>query len=202
MEAIAENRNSDPANDQAGTVLRIHGAGAGSRIRAREVIEQISIILASSLALVAVLFALGPLVGWNTVRLASGSMSPGLPTDSLLLAHSVPASSVHVGDIVMVQRPGVLPVTHRVVSVGASVHGGESRELVLKGDANPADDVRPYDVSRVGLVVFGLPWGGQAVTLVRSPWILGLVTLVATLAILWGAWPRRRARHAAAGAAA
>ena len=141
------------------------------------------------IGLLAVVLTLLPLVGLHVVRLATGSMSPGYPPDSLLLAQSVPAAQAHVGDIVMVQRTGELPVTHRVVATRPQ---GEAAELRLKGDANPVEDPMPYDVTRVDRVLGGLPWGGQIVTAARSPFVLGGLTVAASLLVLWAWWPRRR----------
>jgi len=142
------------------------------------------------IGLLAVTLTLLPLAGLQVVRLATGSMSPLFPPDSLLLAQTVPASEAHVGDIVMVQRAGQLPVTHRVVATSPS---GDVTELRLKGDANPAEDPVPYDVTRVDRVLSGIPWGGQVVTAARSPFALGGLTVVASLLVLWAWWPRRRA---------
>jgi signal peptidase len=141
------------------------------------------------IGLIAVTLTLLPLVGLQVVRLATGSMSPLFPPDSLLLAQSVPASEAHVGDIVMVQRSGELPVTHRVVAVSPR---GDAAELRLKGDANPTEDPVPYDVTRVDKVLGGIPWGGQIVTAARSPFALGGLTVLATLLVLWAWWPRSR----------
>lgn len=153
------------------------------------------------LGLLVVGLAVLPLAGWQVVRLATGSMSPGFPPGSLLLAQRIPAAQAHVGDIVMVQRPGSPPVTHRVVS--ATPHG-TATELVLKGDANPAPDPAPYDVTSVTRVAGGVPWGGQVVVAARSPWALGGLTVVASLLVLWTWWPRggasgARARSASPG---
>jgi len=189
-------QDSVPRN-HVDTVSRIRSVGSGAGRRgARETIENIVVGLAGLAGVIAILLAMGPFVGWNTVRLATGSMSPGLPTDSLLLTHTVPAGEVSIGDVVMVQREGALPVTHRVIGVEASALGGQNRLITLKGDANAAPDTRPYEVSAVGLVVAGVPWGGQVVTVLRSPWVLGLVTLVASGAVVWALWPKRPAgRH-------
>ncbi len=140
--------------------------------------------------LLTVLLTMLPLVGFQVVRLATGSMSPGFPPDSLLLAQRIPAAEARIGDIVMVQRPGELPVTHRVVSTAAR---DAMTELTLKGDANPAPDPQPYDVTHVERVVGGMPWGGQVVTTARSPFVLGALTVAASLIVLWAWWPRRRA---------
>ncbi len=148
--------------------------------------------LIAAVATVGVLVALlaaAPLVGWQVVRLATGSMSPGLPTDSLLLVRHAAASEVAVGDVVTVFRGEQLPITHRVIS---AVPDGTQTVLELKGDANAAPDPAPYTVSDVDLLVVGVPWGGQIVTAAKSPVVLGGITVAATLLVLWAWWPRRR----------
>jgi len=141
------------------------------------------------IGLVALLLALLPIVGFQVVRLATGSMSPVFPADSLLLAQSIPAARARAGDVVMVRRAGELPVTHRVV---ATTPRGIATELRLKGDANATEDPQPYDVTRVDRVVGGIPWGGQILTAARSPFALGGLTVAASLLVLWAWWPRRR----------
>ena len=77
------------------------------------------------------------------IMFKTGSMEPTIPTGSLAVVHEIPASEIAVGDIVTVDRPGQLPVTHRVTSVAGT---GETRTITLRGDANPTDDVAPYVV--------------------------------------------------------
>jgi signal peptidase len=132
--------------------------------------------------------------GYSLVRLATGSMSPAYPADSVLIVRDVPAASVAVGDVVTVTRDGTIPITHRVVSVDP--RGGDWADLVLRGDANTADDPDPYRVQRVGLVVAGVPFGGSALVGLQSPLGLGIATVVVALLMLWAWWPRReRGRH-------
>lgn len=126
--------------------------------------------------------------GVSFVRLATGSMSPTFPTDSILLVRSVPAAQLQVGDVVTVSRDGTVPITHRVVSLTPTTSG---TELVLRGDANTADDPEPYQVTRVGLVLAGIPFGGALLATVQSPLGLGLATVVVALLVLWAWWPRR-----------
>jgi signal peptidase len=126
--------------------------------------------------------------GISFVRLATGSMSPTFPADSVLLVRSVAADSVEMGDVVTVSRDGTVPITHRVVSVTPMTTGAE---LVLRGDANTADDPEPYQVSRVGLVLSGIPLGGSALVALQSPLGLGAATVVVALLVLWAWWPRR-----------
>jgi signal peptidase len=132
--------------------------------------------------------------GISLVRLSTGSMSPTFPADSILLVRSVPAAQVQPGDVVTVSRSepggerGAVPITHRVVSVLPMSSGAE---LVLRGDANTADDPEPYQVARVGLVLGGIPVGGGMLAAVQSPVGLGLATVIVALLVLWAWWPRR-----------
>jgi signal peptidase len=103
-----------------------------------------------------------------------------------------------VGDIVMVQRVGELPVTHRVVATRPAV-GGETR-LTLKGDDNRTADATPYLVRTVGLVQAGLPWGGAVFADLRSTPGLAALTVFATLIVLWAWWPTTPTQRDDAGA--
>lgn len=136
-------------------------------------------------------------LGISLVRLATGSMSPTYPADSILLVQSVPAAEVAIGDVVTVSRDGAVPITHRVV---ATTPRGTAAELVLRGDANDVDDPEPYQVSRVGRVLGGIPFGGSALAAVQSPLGLGIATTVVCSLLLWAWWPRREpGAHVAGG---
>jgi len=147
------------------------------------------IALAGLLGVVAVALTVLPVFGWNTVVLVSGSMAPTYPAGSVLLAQDVPATQVQVGDIVTVQRTGHAPVTHRVIGIEDTIAGAVT--LRLQGDANATEDPRPYTVQRVGLVAGGIPWGGQVLTGIRSPWALGTLTILVAALVLWSWWPRQ-----------
>jgi signal peptidase len=147
------------------------------------------VALAGLLGVIAVLVTIAPFFGWTVVRLASGSMTPTYPTDSLLVTHSVPARDVTVGDVVMVQRPNELPITHRVVATQPAAGG--LTQLTLKGDANTTRDPAPYLVRTVGLVVGGVQWGGQVFADLRSTAGLAGLTVFATLVVLWAWWPTK-----------
>ena len=130
------------------------------------------------------------LFGVTLVRLATGSMTPTFPVDSVLLVQSVPASEVRVGDVVTVSRDGAIPITHRVVEAHPMGTSGGA-QLVLRGDANTADDPEPYQVTRVGRVIGGIPYGGGALAALQSPIGLGVATVVVCSLVLWAWWPRR-----------
>jgi signal peptidase len=157
------------------------------------------ITVAGLLGVIAVLVTIAPFFGWTVVRLATGSMTPTFPTDSLLLAHSVPATQVAIGDVVMVQRPGELPVTHRIIAMRSAGAGLE--QLTLRGDANTAADPTPYLVRSVGLVTGGVRWGGQVFAALRSTAGLAGLTVFASLVVLWAWWPSSPKRRPIAATA-
>src|SRR5690606_24404634 len=51
------------------------------------------------------------------IMFRTGSMAPTIPAGSVAVVQQVEAAEVAVGDVVTVDRPGELPITHRVTSV-------------------------------------------------------------------------------------
>lgn len=140
-----------------------------------------------------------PLALWFGIgftMFSTGSMAPTIPAGSVAVVREIPASDVAVGDVVTVERPGELPVTHRVRTVADGP--GESRTLVLRGDANASDDAEPYQVSTVGLVLFSVPGIAPVVAGLGNPLVLGGLTIGAAGLVLWAFWPRRAAGAAVA----
>jgi signal peptidase len=193
---IAGIPNRDVAVTQIGSVTATRDADA-ARERERPTsadpsgVRPTSIAALAGLALIAIAVTIAVVgLGVSLVRLATGSMTPGYPADSVLVVRSVPAADVAVGDIVTVSRDGLVPITHRVMAVTpVGVSGGA--ELVLRGDANTADDPEPYQVARVGLVLGGIPFGGSVLVALQSPVGLGVSTVVVCGLLLWAWWPRR-----------
>ena len=123
----------------------------------------------------------------SLIMFKTGSMSPTIPTGSLALVREIPAAEVSVGDVVTVDRSGELPVTHRVTSIAGS---GDSRQLTLRGDANPVEDPAPYDVSHVRIVLASVPHLANAIIAMSNPFVLGGVTMGAGVLVTWAFWPR------------
>lgn len=153
-------------------------------------------VLLTAAAIVGLLCILTvPLALWfgiSFTMFSTGSMAPTIPAGSVAVVREVPASDVAVGDVVTVQRPGEMPVTHRVREVSAGP-GGTSRILVLRGDANEFDDAEPYQVTTVGLVLFSVPGIAPALASLSNPLVLGGLTVAAAGLVLWAFWPRRHA---------
>jgi signal peptidase len=134
----------------------------------------------------------------SLIMFKTGSMSPSIPTGSLALVKQIPASDARVGDVVTVDRPGELPITHRVVHTTAGTDG--TTRLVLKGDANAADDPAPYTVRTVRLVLWSVPGLAYFVVWLSNPVVLGVLTVAVAALVVWVLWPRdaehARRRHA------
>lgn len=121
------------------------------------------------------------------IMFRTGSMSPTIPAGSLAVVQQVPATSVEVGDVVTVERPGQLPVTHRITSVQAS---GQQSTITMRGDANDTDDPEPYTVSTVRRVLWSMPGLARVVQWFGNPYVLGGITVAASLLVTWAFWPR------------
>jgi signal peptidase len=132
------------------------------------------------------------------IMFKTGSMTPTIPTGSLAVVKQIPASEARVGDVVTVDRPGQLPITHRVVETNPAADG--ATKLVLKGDANAAIDPAPYTVRTVRLVLWSAPGLAYFVVWLGNPFVLGGLTLSVAALVIWVLWPRgdkavRSGRH-------
>jgi signal peptidase I len=118
----------------------------------------------------------------------SKSMVPTLEVGDLVIAHSVPFDSIHVGQVIIYQQPtyaGTCPnpagltIVHRVVNVTSS-------GLITQGDdraTNPHPD-EPSEWPPVpsecvkGVVVLAVPYLGLISMLIPYPWNYALVGLI------------------------
>jgi signal peptidase len=149
------------------------------------------LILAAVFVIVVGLLALtvGPkFLPYQALVVRSGSMSPTIPTGSVVFYHKVSADKVKVGDVIVFDRPGVAGerVTHRVVKIATAQTG---RYFETKGDANGAPDdwrvpavgtgwVAGMHIPVVGYVLADLQTTTARLLLLLIPALgLGLITL-------------------------
>jgi signal peptidase len=145
--------------------------------------------IAGALCIAAVIAA--SLFGMSLVVFSTGSMSPTMPTGSVALVRTVPATEVRVGDVVTVPHPrSTAPVTHRVVAIEPDPDDPDVVVLTMKGDANESVDPFPYRVEEVRRVVASVPHVGKAMGVPRSPWALGTATIAVAVLVVWAFWPR------------
>jgi signal peptidase len=124
-------------------------------------------------------------------------MTPTIPTGSLAVVEKIPASEIHIGDVVTVDRGTLLPITHRVISIkDGSADAAGSRQIRMKGDANPVADPEPYVVTTVRRVIFSVPGLAYPLVTISNPLVMGGITLGAAGLITWTFWPGGRAKTA------
>ncbi|QHC57519.1 hypothetical protein [Rathayibacter sp. VKM Ac-2760] len=182
--------------------------------RMRTVLRELLLTLGAVLGTLCLLSALAALLfGITPLVFQSGSMGPAIETGALGIARDIPAADARPGDVVSVELPTGVRITHRVVS--STPVGGDRVSLVLRGDANGVDDAEPYVVDRVDLLLTSVNRVGYVVSALASPPALFLGGLLAGLLLMVafaptraarsaapeaGTGPRRRHRHAAGGA--
>lgn len=105
--------------------------------------------------------------GWSWAVVVSGSMSPEIEVDDLVVIHQ--QEEYTVGDIIS-YKSGQSLVTHRIVEE-------QDGTYTTKGDFNNTVDTNPVDKENiVGRVVKIVPGVGRYLTFLRSP--LGMTLMV------------------------
>jgi signal peptidase I len=152
-------------------------------------VSPLILVFAGVVVLGLLALTIGPrLLPYQALVVRSGSMSPTIPTGSVVFYHRVAASNVKVGQVIVFDRPGQTGerVTHRVYKV---VNGPTGRYFETKGDANGAPDdwripavgmgwVASFHVPVVGYVLADLQSTTARLLLLLIPALgLGLITL-------------------------
>ncbi|MGO4431815.1 signal peptidase I [Paenarthrobacter sp. RAF9] len=167
------------------------------RSRLREAVLNVA-AAGGAVCILAVVCAL--LFNITLIMFKTGSMAPTIPAGSVAVVREIPAGEINVGDVVTVDRPGKLPITHRVQSVAPA--GGNAQAISMKGDANSEPDPAPYVVERVGLVLWSVPGLARPVAAAANPVVLGATTVAVSALVTWVLWPRdvrrRSGQHVAA----
>ncbi|WP_341254390.1 signal peptidase I [uncultured Dietzia sp.] len=161
---------------QGRSVWSYVGAGIGNVLAAGGVLCVGLVILAITMNISLIMFK-------------TGSMSPTIPTGSVAVVKEISADEIRVGDVITVNREeGQLPVTHRVVEVFPQTPGAAL--VQMKGDANPNVDPGMYRVETVRKVLWSVPELAKVIVWFSNPFVLGGITLLAALGVLWAFWPR------------
>lgn len=124
------------------------------------------------------------------IMFRTGSMSPTIPTGSLAIVQEISASEARIGDITTVDRPGQLPVTHRITAIEPT--DGGQYVIRMKGDANDSDDPAPYVVDTVRKVHWSIPGAGYLVAKAQNPKVMAATTLSMAVLVTWSFWPRKK----------
>lgn len=163
---------------------------AGARSPAAWLGEALLNVLAALGAVCIALVILGFAFNVSIMMFKTGSMTPTITAGSIAFVHEIPAEEMEVGDIITADRgEKVLPVTHRVTSILGADSGQVTFEM--KGDANEAKDPEPYTAETARKVMFSIPSVAPAIQSFRDPFVLGGITIAASLLVVWAFWPRR-----------
>lgn len=143
----------------------------------------------------AVLAVVAPAVlGWKTMTVMSGSMSPTIRTGDAVVAKPVAAADLRPGDVATFKDPEGTArlITHRVLAVAVTdgrVH------VTTRGDANnTTESWEAATTGRVGRVVYRIPHIGFVLVPAASPFgrllLVGLPVLLLGLLVLIRVWRR------------
>src|SRR5690606_1886404 len=145
----------------------VHTRGRHRTALPRRTFAERLLTLAAAVATLSLVhFMLAVTHGVSLGMVRTGTIAPALPAGSLAVAQVEPAAAVEIGGYDTVERPGRLPVTHRVVAVEDT----EPVALTLQGDANPAPDAEPYRVETVRRVLWSAPGLGRVVARLQHPY--------------------------------
>jgi signal peptidase I len=153
---------------------------------AGKVLGWILLVAAGLIVLGLLAVTVGPrFLPYQALIVRSGSMSPTIPTGSIVFYKKVDAAKVKVGDVIVFDKPGQTneKVTHRVYKVAS---GQTGRYAVTKGDANGTPDDWRVPLAGTGWVsAFHVPRAGYALVYLQST--LARLLLLVIPAILLGA---------------
>ena len=150
------------------------------------VVAWVVMIAAGLVVLGLVAITIGPrFLPYQALIVRSGSMSPTIPTGSIVFYTKIPSAKVKVGDVIAFSKPGdpTEKVTHRVYQIG---HSATGEYFTTKGDANGTpDDWRVPAVGTGWIARFHVPAIGYALVDLQST--LARLLLLVIPAILLGA---------------
>lgn len=150
-----------------------------------------------SVAIIATV-VLAMLAGYRPVVITTGSMGDAAPVGSLVIASPADASTIEVGDVIVMRRSGSSPITHRVIETGRDDASGPF--VLTKGDANPEPDATPYALGDEELVArWVVPRAGSVLVALRDPRLLlgalGFLLVVGTAITLRRIWFADAGQH-------
>ena len=146
-------------------------------------------VLAAAVAIWLLWSILSPILGLSLIVSSSPSLEPQIPTGSIALIHTVPASAVSVGDLVIVSPVGSDGLVARQVAAKATPLTG-TRSDILNLDSTGAAAGTNYVVANVGTVVFSIPELGKFLSNLATPMVVVLVLALLAVMTKWARTPQ------------
>ena len=151
----------------------------------RRLLGVVLVLLVATVLALAVAASTGPALGHRLLVIRGGSMEPAIPLGSLVDIVPTPVEHLRSGDVVSIQAPNGVVVTHRVTRV---VQLSDGWYVEVKGDANAEPDpVLVPSASVMGRADLALPVFGYVVYMLTIPaGIVSIFSLAATLLLaIW-----------------
>ncbi|WP_022873455.1 signal peptidase I [Nesterenkonia alba] len=126
----------------------------------------------------------------SIIMFQTGSMIPTINPGDIAVVQEIPATEVEVGDILTVDRPGELPVTHRVIDI-AEGDSPDERIIRMQGDGNDTEDPHPYTITEARVALFSVPHLARPINQLNNPYVIASITLVVAALTWWAFWPRK-----------
>ena len=119
------------------------------------------------------------LFGYRFYIVNSGSMSPTIDMDSMIIVKETDPQYIDRGDIVTYYgHDRDSKVTHRVVEIE-----GAGTSFITRGDANDSNDPIPLEGNKlIGKVIISIPWIGKVFRFLNTR--LGVI-IIGLLITLW-----------------
>ncbi|MEG2813841.1 MAG: signal peptidase I [Oscillospiraceae bacterium] len=111
--------------------------------------------------------------GHSALIIATGSMEPEIPTNSLIINKKVPSQNLVVGDIItfmeiIPRSDEPVPICHRITKI---IKTDDGVSFQTKGDMNDKPDEKTCTKDKiVGKVIAISPFAGKIVNFIRSPY--------------------------------
>src|SRR5699024_7310222 len=80
----------------------------------------------------------------------------------------------------------------RVTAIEETDRNAGEVTFEMRGDANAVEDPEPYTATEVRRVMVALPGAARVIQWFGDPYVLGGLTLGATVLVIWAFWPRER----------
>ncbi len=169
------------------------------RVKIKSILETagnfIFSFITAVVVLVAVIFVLIKLLGWNMFTIDSGSMSPQYPVNTLVIVQDITPEEIKLGDVItyVLNEDGVL-VTHRVVGIDSINH-----TFTTKGDANNSEDTPVLWDNVVGKVFLGIPALGEPMRYLTDPEnrpiVITVIVLLFVVSFVWDLAGRKKKKR-------
>lgn len=125
------------------------------------------------------------LAGFSAFTVLTGSMQDEIPQGSLVITKQTAPQELQIGDDITYLSSPTTTVTHRIVGIMENYNNTGQRAFETQGIMNAKPDEQPVPAGNVvGKVIFHSYVLGQAFTVLSEHWLIFLILLVLTAALI------------------